>query len=499
MADISPQAFYNRTYGKMFDVDGFPAYNKYQCWDGMAECCRANNVPLAVIYCGNTGYAQDIWDRRKYSNILNYFDEVEAPDFKNGDWVIFPFSYHMTPKSHVCMYWNGQAYGQNQGGKKYFNLADWLDFNYALGGFRLKQWETVNTLRIGSGSVLYDQFAGQDIQIRGFADGHKITLISAKTNGKVNGNDVQLIENIDDADHVYYSKLNANRWIMSTGQALGVRCGVNEWNVPRQGAFYYYALKKDGTTEIGLDRDFWYTPLEVEFACSPDVILMYHGQDKMLYSPEVVGTKERANVQSLLIRTKERFATALVKGRLTPAQCLAWAKSIDGIQDVVMMDSGGSSCQQIGYAVTYATPEHRKISNAIAEYSYKLKAVKTDEAPVAEPVLEPIEEPKEANEEVIAETEERPVLPLSGGGSGQYAVTRQKGMNMTLNNKTYDVLKWLCLICLPALAFFVAQYGDILGMNNPDVISKLINGVATLLGTLIGVSTAAYNRGSNNE
>ena len=70
---------------------------------------------------------------------------------------------------------------------------------------------------------------------------------------------------------------------------------------------------------------------------------------------------------------------------------------------------------------------------------------------------------------------------------------------MTLNNKTYDVLKWLCLICLPALAFFIAQYGDILGMNNPDVISKLINGVATLLGTLIGVSTAAYNRGSNNE
>lgn len=495
MADISPQAFYNRTYGKMFDVDGFPAYNKYQCWDGMAECCRSNNVPLAVIYCGNTGYAQDIWDRRKYSNILNYFDEVEAPDFKNGDWVIFPFSYHMTPKSHVCMYWNGQAYGQNQGGKKYFHLADYLDFNCALGGFRLKQWETVNTLRIGSGSVLYDQFAGQDIQIRGFADGHKITLISAKTNGKVNGNDVQLIANIDDADHVYYSKLNANRWIMSTGQALGVRCGANEWNVPRQGAFYYYCLKKDGTTEIGLDRDFWYTPLDVEFACSPDVILMYHGIDKMLFSPEVVGTKERANVQSLLIRTKERFATALVKGRLTPAQCLAWAKSIDGVQDVVMMDSGGSSCQQIGYAVTYATGEHRKISNAIAEYSYKIKAVKTDE----EPVLEPSETIEEINEEVTEEVEEAPVLPLNGGGSGQYAVTRQKENNMTLSNKTYDVLKWLCLICLPALAFFIAQYGDILGMNNPDVISKLINGIATLLGTLIGVSTAAYNRGSNNE
>ena len=493
MPDISPQAFYDRTNGKQFDVDGSFGF---QCWDGMAECCRSNGVPLAVIYCGNTGYVQDIWDRRKSSNILNYFDEVDVTEFQTGDWVIFPFSYHMTPKSHVCMYWHGMAYGQNQGGKKYFNLADYLDFNCALGGFRLKKWAHASPLRIESGTVIHDMYAGQDIQIRGFKDGRKITLISAKTNNRVNGNDVQLIADIDDPEHVYYSKLNANRWIMATGQALGVRIGVNEWAVPRQGAFYFYTLLKDGTTHIGMDRDFWYASDLVQFACSPDVILMFGGVDKMLFSPAVVGTKEGANVQSLLIRTKDRFATALVRGRLTPAQCLAWAKSIEGVQDVIMMDSGGSSCQQIGTSVTYATAERRKISTAIAEYEDKPAAMPETDTTGTE--ISPTESDTETNEQAPAETEKPAVIALNGGSSGQANVCRtaeqKEGNNMTLNNKVYDFLKWFCLLCLPACAYFISQYGDVLGLANPETISRLINGIATMLGTLIGVSTVNYNK-----
>lgn len=373
--DSTPLAFYQRTIGRQYDIDN--AYGN-QCWDYMAEQARSNNVPWQkVLICRKTGYVQDLWDLRYFSGILDYYDEVSTEELQNGDFVIWPFSYSYTPKSHVAMYWNGKAVGQNQSGNQYVCSVGYLDFRRALGGFRLKTWEDNKMLYIGPGAVIYDQFAGQDIVVYGQPDGDKLTLISAKTDGKVTGYDRQLIGDIDDADHVYDAKLNANFFVMEDGCALGIRCGANEWSIPQQGAFLYYALHNDGRTQVGMDTQFdYYERSDIQFACSPGLVLIKDGADCEMISPETTWKRDQSNTQSLLIRTNERFAFAIVKGNLNPDQVKAWAKAVNGIQDLCFMDSGGSSCLQIGYNVTYATAEHRPIANALAFFHDK-----SDEVP----------------------------------------------------------------------------------------------------------------------
>lgn len=65
---------------------------------------------------------------------------------------------------------------------------------------------------------------------------------------------------------------------------------------------------------------------------------------------------------------------------------------------------------------------------------------------------------------------------------------------MKLPNKWYDALKWLCLICIPALATFYVCLAPVWGWPYAEEISKTANAVCVLLGALIGISTAQYNK-----
>lgn len=63
-----------------------------------------------------------------------------------------------------------------------------------------------------------------------------------------------------------------------------------------------------------------------------------------------------------------------------------------------------------------------------------------------------------------------------------------------ISNRVYDVIKWVGLICLPAVAWFIGQVGPLWGMTNVDAVVTTLNAVGTLLGILIGVSTVQYNK-----
>lgn len=65
---------------------------------------------------------------------------------------------------------------------------------------------------------------------------------------------------------------------------------------------------------------------------------------------------------------------------------------------------------------------------------------------------------------------------------------------MKLNDKLYETLKWLCLICIPAVAVFISQVGDAIGIQNVDTVVLVLNAVGTLIGALIGVSTYQYRQ-----
>ena len=65
---------------------------------------------------------------------------------------------------------------------------------------------------------------------------------------------------------------------------------------------------------------------------------------------------------------------------------------------------------------------------------------------------------------------------------------------MKLNNKTYNVLKWVALIVLPALATLYAVLSATWGLPFGEQIPATITAVDTFLGALLGISTSQYNK-----
>lgn len=63
---------------------------------------------------------------------------------------------------------------------------------------------------------------------------------------------------------------------------------------------------------------------------------------------------------------------------------------------------------------------------------------------------------------------------------------------MRLSNKTYDLLKWITMIVLPALATAYVGLASIWGWPYADEVAKTTAVVCTLLGALLGISTAQY-------
>ena len=55
-------------------------------------------------------------------------------------------------------------------------------------------------------------------------------------------------------------------------------------------------------------------------------------------------------------------------------------------------------------------------------------------------------------------------------------------------SRVYDILKWLGLIVLPALAVFVGAVGPAWGWTHVDAIVTTLNALGILAGALIGVS-----------
>ena len=68
-----------------------------------------------------------------------------------------------------------------------------------------------------------------------------------------------------------------------------------------------------------------------------------------------------------------------------------------------------------------------------------------------------------------------------------------------MSNKVYDVLKWIALIALPALATLIQTIFSIWGIPYEEPISYTIVALDTFLGILLGVSTSSYKKGLNEK
>lgn len=66
---------------------------------------------------------------------------------------------------------------------------------------------------------------------------------------------------------------------------------------------------------------------------------------------------------------------------------------------------------------------------------------------------------------------------------------------MKLPDKLYDILKWICVVCLPAAATCFYALDQIFGWGLAETVCGVIAAACTFLGAILGVSTAQYNKG----
>lgn len=66
-----------------------------------------------------------------------------------------------------------------------------------------------------------------------------------------------------------------------------------------------------------------------------------------------------------------------------------------------------------------------------------------------------------------------------------------------MSNKMYDILKWIALVGLYALATLVDGIGNIWSIPYTDQIVRTINLLGTVLGIVIGISNVKYKK--NNK
>ena len=61
-----------------------------------------------------------------------------------------------------------------------------------------------------------------------------------------------------------------------------------------------------------------------------------------------------------------------------------------------------------------------------------------------------------------------------------------------LSNKTYDILKWIAQILLPALGTLYFGISSIWGLDNAGEVVGTITVIDTFLGCILGISSAKY-------
>ena len=64
---------------------------------------------------------------------------------------------------------------------------------------------------------------------------------------------------------------------------------------------------------------------------------------------------------------------------------------------------------------------------------------------------------------------------------------------MPFDNRTYDILKWIALIVLPAIGTLYFTLAAVWGLPYSNEVVGTITAIDTFLGALLGISSKAYN------
>ena len=68
-----------------------------------------------------------------------------------------------------------------------------------------------------------------------------------------------------------------------------------------------------------------------------------------------------------------------------------------------------------------------------------------------------------------------------------------------MNDKIYDLLKWIALILLPAIGTLYFALAGIWGFPYAEQVVGTITAVDTFLGVILGISKAQYDKANTDE
>ena len=373
----TPEQFVQTFDGIDRDFDG--VYGT-QCVDGFK--CFLAWAGLPIIATG-TGWAAGYWSGRYSLGLGQYFDFIEdQEDLQAGDWAVWDHGSSCT-LSHISMFVKRESadralfFGERQvtNDPAFHTVSLRTD---VLGALRWKGWDQsqMKSITIQPGLTV-STIQGRKAYIRGFAEGHRLGLVSAA--GDLPETALQPIDKIDTDQAIIYAAMNANYFQMGTDQAdpygthYGTEMSFTNQFAPHNGQILAYAVMNDGSTFCALDNEYWYEPSEVQMACAPAYCGYYHGQRIDLWSPALKASKSAANTQSILIRTLDRFAFVVIADPISVAEVMAWAETVTDLQDLILMDSGGSTQLMNGFTKVLYTG--RQISTALVEYVPKTSEI----------------------------------------------------------------------------------------------------------------------------
>ncbi|WP_289307888.1 phage holin [uncultured Phocaeicola sp.] len=65
---------------------------------------------------------------------------------------------------------------------------------------------------------------------------------------------------------------------------------------------------------------------------------------------------------------------------------------------------------------------------------------------------------------------------------------------MSMSNKTYDILKWVAMVFLPALGTLYFALAGIWNLPCGEQVVGTIAAIDTFMGVILGISSANYNK-----
>lgn len=377
MAMKSPTVVFQTFNGR--DIDYDHVYGT-QCVDGAKAIFAFLGIP--VVACPNN-YAESYWTCETKSGKIdpqtkawqaeNFVLIYDKSQFRDGDFVIWPYGSHSHPQSHIAMYYHGQEFGERQYENNRAFCLKATDFSDAFGALRWKEWQTTPVLygmsRMTCGSRTYSlwRMTGRD----------KIAVLSPGINK------VAKIQDIDHPDILAEARVTgANLFQMEDDQAdpYGTTYGDLSdplhgilQSLPNQNSTLYYDL------DTGMFGDCTGIQIDPTHSVFSPTLVFPNSRGHWEYATAFgLDRKDRKSWYTFIVRFQDGYAVGLANQETTPQEIVADFSQTDMV-NIAFMDGGGSAQAAFWYSgkMNYERYTGRAVASAIVIYVQPEKAKKS--------------------------------------------------------------------------------------------------------------------------